>query len=119
MASIRKKGDAWHCEFAYRGTRRGFGLGKIKEREAEAKASRIDFLMVCLDQGAIELPPGADIVAFLKHDGSIPPPVRRPPQGRADARISPRPLPGDPRGVSGTPHHPRHPEALPHPRPPG
>lgn len=72
MAAIRRKGAGWHCEFTYRGRRRSFALGKVREKDAEARAARVDYLLMRLDEGTLELPPGVDVVAFVRADGNPP-----------------------------------------------
>ena len=72
MASIQQKGNGWYCQFIYRGKRRTFAVGKVTKAEAEAKAAQVDYLLMRLEQRLIELPPGYDVVSFLKHDGTPP-----------------------------------------------
>ena len=38
MASLQRKGDNWHCQFASQGKRHTFALGRVTRAEAEAKA---------------------------------------------------------------------------------
>jgi hypothetical protein len=47
-------------------------VGRVSEAEAEAKADQLDYLPMRIVQGRIVLSLGADIVAFLRHDGVIP-----------------------------------------------
>lgn len=75
MASLQKKGDAWHCQFLYRGKRHTFGIGRVTEAEAESKASQVDYLLMRLKQGLIELPDGVGIVDFVRLDGKATPPA--------------------------------------------
>jgi hypothetical protein len=42
--------------------------------EAEAKSAQADYLLLRLDQRLIELPPGVDVVEFVRHDGKPPAP---------------------------------------------
>ena len=72
MASLQERDGRWQCQFLYRGKRRTFALGGVTEAEARAKADQVDYLLMRLGQGLIALPPGADIVAFVRHDGSMP-----------------------------------------------
>lgn len=69
MASIQRKGDGWHCQILHRGRRRTFALGKVSEAEAKAKAAQVDYLLMRLKQGLLALPPGVDVVDFLRSDG--------------------------------------------------
>ncbi len=52
-----------------------FTLGHVAESEAKAKAAQVDYRLMRLRQGLIEMPPISDVVAFFRHDG--PPPVAR------------------------------------------
>lgn len=72
MASLQERDGRWQCQFLYRGKRRTFALGRVTEAEAKAKADQVEYLLMRLDQGLIALPPGADIVTFVRHDGTIP-----------------------------------------------
>ena len=72
MASLQGREGRWQCQFLYRGKRRTFALGRVTEAEAKSKSDQVDYLLMRLGQGLITLPPGADIVAFVRHDGSIP-----------------------------------------------
>lgn len=71
MATIEKKGNGWYGQFLYRGRRRYFAIGKVTEAEAEAwaKADQVGYLVMRLNQGLIQLPPGVD---FVKRDGAAP-----------------------------------------------
>ena len=72
MASLQERDGRWQCQFLHRGKRRTFALGRVTEAEAKAKSDQVDYLLMRLGQGLITMPPGADIVAFVRHDGSIP-----------------------------------------------
>ena len=50
-------------------------IGKVSEEEARAKSAQVDYLLMRLKQRLIELPPGVDIVDFIRLDGK--PPCRR------------------------------------------
>lgn len=72
MASLQEREGRWQCQFLYHGKRRTFALGQVTEAEAKAKADQVEYLLMRLGQGLITLPPGADIVTFVRHDGKIP-----------------------------------------------
>lgn len=72
MASIQKKGDGWYCQFCYHGQRTTFALGKVSEDEARIKSSQVDYLLMRLKQRLIDLPPGVEIVDFIRYDGKPP-----------------------------------------------
>jgi hypothetical protein len=68
MASLQQKGNGWYCRFVHRGKRHTFAVGQV----TRAEAAQVDYLMMRLKQGLIALPPGADVVALVRHDGTIP-----------------------------------------------
>ncbi|WP_165245498.1 tyrosine-type recombinase/integrase [Paludisphaera soli] len=80
MASLQERDGRWQCQFLYRGKRRTFALGRVTEAEAKAKADQVDYLLMRVGQGLIALPPGVDVVAFVKHDGSVPKADHAPPE---------------------------------------
>lgn len=75
MASIQRKGNGWYCQFVFDKKRRTFAVGAVSKEEAEAKASQVEYLLLRLRQGLIEMPAGVDVVEFVQHDGK--PPARR------------------------------------------
>lgn len=77
MASIQKKGESWYCQFMFSRRRHTFAVGRVDESEAEAVRARVDYVLMRLKQGLMELPAGTDVVAFVQHDG-------RPPATKAD-----------------------------------
>lgn len=72
MASLMQQGDRYYCQFYYHDKRHCFSLGKVEHREAEAKASQVDYLLLRLKQGLISLPLRMSIVTFLEFDGKPP-----------------------------------------------
>jgi integrase len=86
MAALQERNGSYRVIFNYRGKQRAFTLGRVAEAEARAKAAQVDYLLMRLKQGLIEIPPGGDVVAFFKHDGA-PPAV--PAQGPSALRPEP------------------------------
>jgi integrase len=82
MASIQKKGDAYYCQFCHRGKRLTFTVGKVPEAEAHAKAAQVDYLILRIRQGFVEIPPGVDVATFVARDGRLDP-LPAPPAPRA------------------------------------
>src|SRR4051812_5149161 len=81
MASIQKKGDAYYCQFCHRGKRYTFTVGKVPEAEAEAKAAQVDYLLLRIRQGFLEIPPGVDVATFVARDGRVEPAADPTPAG--------------------------------------
>src|SRR4051812_15362051 len=69
MASIQKKGDGWYCQFMHRRHRYTFAIGKVDEPEAIAVRSRVDYVLIRLKQGLLELPDDVDVVSFVQNGG--------------------------------------------------
>ena len=74
MASLQQRNGSYRVIFRYRGRQHFVTIGKVSRREAEAKSAQADYLLLRLDQRLIELPPGTDIVDFVRHDGKPPAP---------------------------------------------
>jgi integrase len=72
MASLQNRNGSYRIFFDYQRKQRAFTIGRVSEAEATAKANQVNYLLMRLSQGLIAPPPGADIVAFLRHDGVIP-----------------------------------------------
>ena len=72
MAAIQERKGSYRVQFNFRGKQFGFTIGKVSETEANFKASEIDYLLTRLRQGLVEMPPGADVVEFFRHNGSPP-----------------------------------------------
>jgi integrase len=77
MASIQRKRDGWYCQFLYLRRRHTFALGKVDEAEAHSLCARVEHVLMRLKQGLMELPPGGDIVEFVRHDGRPPTKTQR------------------------------------------
>lgn len=72
MASIQQKGDAWYCQFMYAGKRLTYTIGEVSANEARQWKAKAEHLLMRLDQGMIEIPPGVAITDFIRHDGKPP-----------------------------------------------
>ena len=72
MASLQLRGDTYSCIFMWNGKRQWLNLGAVTEQEAEAKTAKVDYLLMRLKQRLISLPPGTDIIDFVRHDGQPP-----------------------------------------------
>jgi hypothetical protein len=70
--AIQKRGESYRVLFRYQGKQHIFPLGKVTERETYAKSDRVDYLLLRLKQRLNELPPGVDIVDFVRFDGRPP-----------------------------------------------
>lgn len=74
MASLQRRGQVFSCIFCWNGKRHWFKIGAVSEKEAEAKAAQVDYLLMRLKQRLVEVPPGIDLVDFIQHDGKPPAP---------------------------------------------
>ena len=57
-------------------------IGEVEEIEAQGVKARYEYLLRLLKQRLLTLPPGMDIVTFLRHDGK--PPDTTPESGRPE-----------------------------------
>src|SRR4051794_36323596 len=64
QASLMQQGDRFYCQFLY--------LGKVDRDEADAKIRQVDYLLMRLKQGFLQVPPGMGIVTYLEFDGKPP-----------------------------------------------
>jgi hypothetical protein len=72
MAAIQERNGSYRVLFRHHGKQHTFTLGRVSEAEAKAKADQVDYLLIRLSQGFLTLPADADIVTFVRRDGSIP-----------------------------------------------
>jgi len=72
MATIQERKGSYRVLFRHHGKQHTFTLGRVSEAEAKAKADQVEYLLMRLAQGLLALPAGADIVTFVRCDGSIP-----------------------------------------------
>jgi hypothetical protein len=72
MAGLQERGGSYRLNFRYHGKQHTLTLGKVSEEEARTKSAQVDYLLMRLKQRLIELPPGVDIVEFIRFDGKPP-----------------------------------------------
>ena len=88
MATLQERNGSYRVIFNYQGKQRAFTLGKVAEVEAKSKTSQVDYLLMRLKQGLIEIPAGADIIEYFKHDGAIPAAVEEPSVPRQELSLA-------------------------------
>src|SRR3954471_24719260 len=71
MASLQERSGSYRFIFRFRGKQHFVTIGKVSRAEAEAKAAQVEYLLLRLKQGLIELPPGVAIVPFLQGNGKV------------------------------------------------
>jgi hypothetical protein len=71
-AAIQKRNGSYRMIFRHRGKQHNFTIGRVSEAEAKAKTDQVEYLLMRLDRKLLSLPPGADIVVFVRRDGTIP-----------------------------------------------
>jgi hypothetical protein len=72
MASLHERTGTFRVIFRFHGKQHFASIGQVSKEEAEAKAAHVDYLLMRLKQGLIELPPGVGIVELVQHDGKPP-----------------------------------------------
>jgi integrase len=85
MAGLQQRSDRYRVIFRYHGKQHTLNLGKVSQEEAEAKSGQVGYLLLRLKQRLLKLPPGVDIVNFIKHDGNVPVTAEHPPGTNATA----------------------------------
>ena len=69
MAAIQERNGSFRVLFRHRGKQHAYTLGKVSRAEAEATAAQADYLLMRVRQGLIVIPPGTDVVAFVRSEG--------------------------------------------------
>ena len=69
MASLQERTGTYRVIFRYLGKQYFVLIGRVSPQEAEAKAAQVDYLLMRIKQGLVELPPGVGIAEFVQHDG--------------------------------------------------
>jgi hypothetical protein len=72
MASVQVRAGTYRVIFRFHGKQHFVMVGKVSPQEAAAKAAQVEYLLMRLKQGLIELPAGVDIAEFVQHDGKPP-----------------------------------------------
>src|SRR4051794_26391591 len=72
MAWTQERAGRFRVLFRFQGKQYAFNLGQVAPDEAAKKASHVDYLLMRLKEGLVELPPEMDIVSFVEHDGQEP-----------------------------------------------
>lgn len=72
MAAITKKGDSYYCTFRYQNRRHYFTIGKVTEKQAQAKGAEVDETVALMERGRLELPPGVTLEDFVANGGKVP-----------------------------------------------
>lgn len=85
MAGLQNRNGSYRIIFRHHGKQHAFTLGEVEQTEAANKAAQVDYLLMRLRQGLINLPDGCDIVTFLRHDGH--PPEARPTLPESNRRV--------------------------------
>ncbi len=85
MAALQERNASYRVLFNYRGKQQGFTLGRVTEAEARAKADQVNYLLMRLKQGLLQMPPGVDVVEFFRHDGA---PPARPAPSRSEPTLA-------------------------------
>lgn len=76
MASLQERSGVFNCVFRFHGKRQWLNLGKVTKEEAEAVSAKVDYFLLRLKQGLLEIPAGCNIATFIQHDGKPPSPEK-------------------------------------------
>ena len=72
MASLEKRNHSFRVVFMYGGKRYSYSLKTDRREEAEALRGGVEKTLMRLGQNLLQLPVGADIIAFVQGDGALP-----------------------------------------------
>jgi integrase len=72
MAWLQSREGSWRVIFRHRRQQYSYPVGPVDEAEAHAVKGRVEYLLMRLRQNLLTLPPGCDIVRWLRHDGKPP-----------------------------------------------
>jgi hypothetical protein len=59
MASVQLRGGTYRVIFRFHGKQHLLMIGKVTPEEAEAKAAQVNYLLMRIKQGLLELPPAS------------------------------------------------------------
>src|SRR5262245_36659862 len=77
MATLQLRNGSYRVLFCHRDRRHSFTVGRVDRREAELAAANVERILLRVEQGLLAVPPGDDIVGFVRRDGR-PAPADRP-----------------------------------------
>jgi integrase len=72
VASLQERKGSFRVIFRYHGKQHFVTIGSVSRDEAESKAAQVDYLLMRLKQGLIDIPHGVSVVDFVLHDGKPP-----------------------------------------------
>jgi integrase len=72
MAGLQSRNGSWRVIFRHAGKQHTLWVGEVDETEARAVAARADYWLMRLKQKLVTLPPGCDVVTFIRNDGRPP-----------------------------------------------
>ncbi|HEV3164368.1 MAG TPA: hypothetical protein VGZ22_10090 [Isosphaeraceae bacterium] len=72
MAAIQVRNGSCRILFRYSGKQYSYTLGKVTNEEAEKTAHNVEFVLMRLKQGLINLPAGTALVSFVQQGGIVP-----------------------------------------------
>lgn len=72
MATLQCRNGSWRALFWHAGKKHAMWIGEVEEYEARAVGAKIDYWLMRLKQHLVDMPPGCDVVTFVKHDGKPP-----------------------------------------------
>lgn len=71
MAAVQERNGSFRILFRFLGKQYTFTLGEVARDEAETKAAQVDYLLLRIKQGFVQLPPGVSITEFVEKDGQV------------------------------------------------
>jgi len=72
VASLELRNKTYRVVFMYGGRKYGYSLDTSDRQTAEGLRGGVEKTLMLVSQGAIAVPAGADVVAFVRHGGKLP-----------------------------------------------
>ncbi len=68
MATLQTRNGSHRLLFQYAGTQMTFTIGRVSDAEARQWKAKAEHLLMRVEQGLLEVPPGVSLSDFIKHD---------------------------------------------------
>jgi integrase len=87
VASLELRNETYRVVFMYAGKKYGYSLDTGKQDVADALRGGVEKTLMLIGQGALRVPDGVDVVAFVKNGGRVEEPAAPPPAKLALAAL--------------------------------
>ncbi len=88
MASVECRNEKYRVVFMYAGRKYSYALDTRDPDTAQALRGGVEKTLMLLDQSALRIPAGADVVEFVKNGGKVEEPAAPPPEPLSFKRLT-------------------------------